>query len=157
MRVIIEGCDGTGKTTLAKILAEKYNLDMCHCTQHDGKDYDFYFQTLRKENVIWDRHTLGELIYPEIFDRRPEITLEEVANLMRYVKENNIKIFVLTADQETLRKRLLSRGTEDYRIIKNCNEIDKQFKDFAAYFSIPVIDTTKMTLSEIYDLVKEEK
>lgn len=157
MRVILEGCDGTGKTTLAKILAEKYNFDVCHCTQHDGKDYDFYFQTLRKENVIWDRHTLGELIYPEIFERDPQITLEEVADLMRYVKENNIKIFVLTADQETLRKRLLSRGTEDYRIIKNCKDIDYQFRHLAAYFSIPIIDTTEMTLTEIYDLITEER
>lgn len=154
MRIILEGCDGTGKTTLAKILADKYGLDVCHCTQHDGKDYDFYFQTLRKENVIWDRHTLGELIYPEIFNRPSEINLEEVWSLVRYAKENDIKFFVLTTDQETLRKRLLSRGTEDYRIIKNCKEIDKRFKDLAVYFSLPIIDTTKMTLQEIFDLIK---
>ena len=74
MKIIIEGADGTGKTTLAKILADKYGLEICHCTQHDPADFYFYRETLRKENVIWDRHTIGELIYPLIFDRKAKIT-----------------------------------------------------------------------------------
>ena len=48
MKVILEGCDGTGKTTLAKLLAERYGLDICHCTQYDPADYDFYSHTMRK-------------------------------------------------------------------------------------------------------------
>ena len=39
MKIILEGCDGTGKTTLAKLLAEKYGLDICHCTAEDPKDF----------------------------------------------------------------------------------------------------------------------
>lgn len=27
MRVVLEGCDGVGKTTLAKLISDKYNLD----------------------------------------------------------------------------------------------------------------------------------
>ena len=44
MRIILEGCDGTGKTTLANILAFKYGLDICHCTASDPSDFQFYKQ-----------------------------------------------------------------------------------------------------------------
>lgn len=157
MKIILEGCDGTGKTTLAKLLAERYGLDICHCTAADPGDYEFYKQTARKENVIWDRHTIGELIYSYVFDRQPQISPEDARLALAYAREAGTKIFVLTTNIDEIKCRIARRGKEDQRILDNLEWINQRFLFFADYFHIPVIDTSKMTFGEIFALVEKEE
>ena len=157
MKIVLEGCDGTGKTTLARILADKYGLDICHCTQKDAADYAFYRQTLRKENIVWDRHVIGELIYPEIFDRKPQIGTEDARLVVHHGKEEGVKFFVLTTSSEDIAERLLKRGTEDPKILARYREIDSRFKFYADQFNIPVIDTSVMTLKDIFNIIDERR
>lgn len=157
MKIILEGADGTGKTTLAKLLADKYKLDICHCTASDPGDYDFYKQTARKDNVIWDRHTIGELIYPYVFNRPPQIGTEDARLVLAYAREAGAKVFVLTADIDEIKRRVMSRGSEDQRIIDKIEWINDQFLFFAEQYQVPVIDTSKMTFDEIFKLVEKEE
>ena len=154
MKIILEGCDGTGKSTLAKLLADKYGLDICHCTQNDPADYDFYLQTARKENIVWDRHSIGELIYPWVFGREAKTSPELVRLALMYAREAGTKIFILTTDIDEIKRRLTARGTEDPRILDRIVWINKEFLHFANIFDIPVIDTSKMTFDEIFKLVE---
>ena len=156
MRIILEGADGTGKTTLANILAHKYGLDICHCTQHDPADFNFYRETMRKENVIWDRHTIGELIYPIVFDRVAKVTPQEAKAIISMAIAENVKIFVLTCDQEILEKRVAERGIEHEKITENLAWIDQKFKECAKWLGVPIIDTSNMTLGQIFNLVEAE-
>lgn len=156
MKIILEGCDGTGKTTLAKILAQKYNLDICHCTQADPADYNFYRETARKENVVWDRHTIGELIYPEVFGREPQIGTEDARLVLAYAREAGAKIYVLTADIETIKSRIAYRG-EDSVVANKIEWINNKFLFYAEQYQIPIIDTSKMTLEDIFKLVEKEE
>lgn len=154
MKIILEGVDGSGKTTLANILAFKYGLDICHCTQHDPGDYDFYKQTARKENVVWDRHTIGELIYPTIFDRKQKISTEDARLALSYLRNDGGKVLVLTGDLDIIRNRLIKRGGEDQRILNNLEWIDSQFRTYAAAFNVTLIDTSKTFLGDIFDYVE---
>ena len=154
MKIILEGCDGTGKTTLAKMLADRYHLDICHCTSKDPKDFEFYKQTARKEDVVWDRHTIGELIYPDVFDREPQITPEDARIILGHARENGGKVFVLTAADDVIYGRLMSRDVpEDPRVLAQLMFINKRFKFFAEYFCVPIIDTSKLTINEIFDMI----
>ena len=152
MRIILEGIDGSGKTTLAKILADKYNLDICHCTQYDPTDYDFYRHSVRKNNIVWDRHTVGELIYSKVFDRPSTIGTEDVRLVLHYAKECGTKIYILTEDIKLIEDRLQKRGGEDHRILNNLNWIHDEFLFYADCFHIPIISTSTMTLDDIYKL-----
>lgn len=154
MKIILEGCDGTGKTTLAKLLAEKYNLDICHCTQYDPADYDFYRETVRKENIIWDRHTIGELIYPKVFDREPQISPEDARLVIEYAKIANAKIYILTANIEKIKSRLSTRGEESV-VMDKIEWINDRFLFYADAFNIPIIDTSKMTIEDIFELIEK--
>ena len=60
------------------------------------------------------------------------------------------------ANHDTIKERLLARGNEHQNILDQYEWIDDQFKFYAENFHVPVIDTTKMTLTEIFNLVEEK-
>lgn len=153
MKIIIEGADGTGKTTLARILANEYGLDYCHCTASDPADYSFYLNTARKDNVVWDRHTIGELIYPEVFDRPSKIGIEDARLVLAHAREQGTKIFVLTTQIDVIKDRLNKRGGEHEKILEKIEFINDRFVFYANEFNIPLIDTSTLTLGQIFDLI----
>ena len=148
MRIIIEGVDRIGKTTLAKKIAKRYKLDYVHVGINDPKDYDFYYQTLRKRNVIFDRHFIGEMIYPSVFNRKKQLTIEEFKKLMQFSFEEEIKVIILYSDDHELLNKRMRRerykqvrmqyqlinkafhtiGRDNPEYIKLLNVSDKQFK-----------------------------
>ena len=114
-------------------------------------------QTSRKDNVVWDRHTLGELIYPKVFGRERQCCPEDARIVLTLGKQElGLKTLVLTADLDVLKARLEARGNEHPSILKYLAWIDEQFRWYAADFNLPLIDTSKMTLDEIFKLIEEE-
>lgn len=68
MIIILEGCDGSGKTTLAKHLVEKYGLEYRHegpppPDVHPLQYYGAILDAARGKNVVFDRFALGERVY----------------------------------------------------------------------------------------------
>lgn len=149
MTIVIEGCDGTGKTSVAKVLAEKYGCDVVHMTGKDPADFEFYSQSLRKKNVIYDRNVLGELVYPYVFRRSKQLQQEEADRLVRFYKDHGVYFFVLTADAVTCAMRLTARGNEDQKILDNISYILAKFKAVAFEYGIPEIDTSHRSVSEV--------
>ena len=157
--IILEGCDGVGKTTIAKLLADIYGMDICHCTAEDPADYDFYRNTARKKNVIWDRHTIGELIYPEVFNRKPQIGPEDARLALAYGRENCTKTIVLTAPVHVIKDRLANRGNECQEVLSKINFIHDKFIEYAEFLNVPVVDTSGSitdTLSKIIEIIESD-
>lgn len=153
--IIIEGADGTGKTTLAISLASHYGYDICHCTAEDPADYEFYKHTGRKQNVIWDRHTIGELIYPTVFGRKAQISPEAARLVLAYAKEAGTATIVLSTDIDIMRQRLLQRGNECKEVLDKLEWINDQFIFYANEFNIPIIDTSKMSFESICNIIEQ--
>lgn len=147
-KIIIEGCDGTGKTTLCKKLAEHYGLDIVHVTSKDPNDFDFYRQLLRKTNVVFDRHFVGELIYPVIYNRVGKLSFTGASYLRNICIEEGVVVIVLTADIEEIRKRLQVRGEETF-VFNALPRILDQFSYLAEHLQIRMFDTSKDSFESI--------
>lgn len=155
MEIIIEGCDGVGKTTLVNKIKKHYNIDSMHLTSKDPHNFRFYKELLNKKDVIYDRHFIGEIIYSKIFNRKCCLSNCQFEKLLKYCKKNNIKIIILTTSDTTIYERLYERGSEHPKILQNINNINKQFKDIAKKYNILLIDTLEITTRRIYKWLED--
>lgn len=88
---ILDGPDGTGKTTLATKLSEIYNIPIFHLTYYKDpkKHADQFYKVTdmitdwisnKKDGFIIDRYILSELVYRKVY--RPDQPLLNGADLM---------------------------------------------------------------------------
>lgn len=153
-RIIIEGCDGTGKTTLCKLLADKYGLDIVHITSKDPNDFDFYKQTMRKSNVVYDRHFLGEMIYPKIYNRKGNLNLYDIEWFRNYAIETKTCVIVLTTDIDEIKRRLTERGELAF-VFDKVDKINEQFVSLANRFMFKIFDTSVDSFDKICDYIEK--
>lgn len=144
MRIIIEGADGVGKSTIAKKIAEKFNLSLVHCTNKDPRDLNFYYQSLRKDNVIYDRSFLSEMIYPKIFNRPQKLKEYEFQYLLEKAKDLNIKILIINNYDFKL------KNFEDEVIKNNINLIKDDYLKLAGKYNIPIVKNEE----EVWKILK---
>lgn len=94
--IVIEGPNNVGKSTLINKLlnCERFKLWKTeHITERSPNTMEFYDATLRNcRNTIFDRHCIGETIYPLLFNRTNNITPNQMLDL---VKEHANTLFVI--------------------------------------------------------------
>lgn len=117
MLVILEGCDGSGKTTLAKNLAKAMNAEIIHCNQYTPNNYKFFcdiIESSRERNIIADRFMYGQFVYQEEGERRLTTqfasALENLHKLEAKLIECGGKVVFVTAPIEEIKERLQLRG-----------------------------------------------
>jgi len=75
VNIIIEGLDRTGKTTLARALADRWGLRYRHFSkpeEHPLEEYGRVFEGHARDLVI-DRFHIGETVWPTIFSRTSQL------------------------------------------------------------------------------------
>ncbi len=148
MNVILSGPDSCGKTTLGEKLRDKYNMKIIHSTATTRNTLEYHLDLLDyHDNTIFDRFSVGEMIFPKIYGRPAMLTEEEFFKTLRRVEDNNdIYIIFTCSDIEILKKRLIERGEEDYlaEIKQQCelyNEVAAKMANFFGdYKNFYVID-----------------
>lgn len=173
MRITIGGLPGSGKTTLAKKLAEKLNINfysMGDLRRQMAKEIGMTIDQLNKlgekdpytdKKVDEQQKTLGE--------KEDNFVIESRLGFY-YLPSDTIKIF-LTADPKIRAKRIMSNAREEekYKSLEEAvKKIDKRTKsDIKRYkkyypeiktscYDILnydfVINTTKLTIDEVIDV-----
>jgi thymidylate kinase len=110
--VVLEGCDGTGKTTLAAALASAHGHTIVHSDRTpDGTDlarrYTEILATPGK--IVLDRCFISELVYGPLYHGRSRITLPAAGDLARVVEARGGVLVHLTGDPGIIEARLRAR------------------------------------------------
>lgn len=111
MLVVLEGCDGVGKSTIARSLSKVLDARIVHCTTKTPNDYKFFqgiIDASRVQNIIADRFCYGQFVYQSPNERK--LSWEELTQLELEMISAGAKVIHVTAPVEEVKKRLMLRG-----------------------------------------------
>lgn len=119
MIIILEGPDGSGKTTLANKLAKQTGYPIIHFTRPTTEEetqamFDEYFKLVRKtKNAILDRCWYSEMVYGPVMRGVSHIAYPQMYALEEQLCRNGAMLIYCTGPQGVLWDRCQARG-EDY-------------------------------------------
>lgn len=111
--IVLEGCDGTGKTTLAADLKHRHGYDVIHSGRiPDAADKlaEQYRSILHSPGKLaFDRSFISELVYGPLRDGRSRLTPHQIAELTFLLADRGGLLVHLTGRPSTLAARLKAR------------------------------------------------
>lgn len=140
MPIIIEGPDGAGKSTLAKSLADRLDMNILKMTVNGGQSPREYIQKLECDGVIIDRCWVSEQVYSDLFGRDPRISEDDAEALTDFCRLAGIPIIVLLPPLYVVIDRLNSRGDEFASVVcPNIVEIYKRYREWAEVHKAAIV------------------
>lgn len=124
MRILIEGIDRLGKTTIAEYIGKKYNLPIIHNVKYKNREQALEIYK-EQENIrgVFDRSIMSEDIYGYVFRNESKIDTDVMLN---YFKKFDVIIILIDTNnliEYTCEKDL------DFEKIKQCNNL------YSVYFN----------------------
>lgn len=140
--------DGVGKTTLIRQIADRLECDILSMTRCGSKKVSDYLAKATLKRIVSDRSFISEVVYSTVFDRETTVTPQIGEGLIKVYKALGWKFYLLDADTETIRKRLLVRGDEDPANVENVDRLRKAYLSFAHSFDIPIIKSEELDVEK---------
>ena len=140
MIFIIEGPDGSGKTTLAEKLSRQTGYPVVHRSQPKSEEeklrmLDEYVEAINTgRNVIFDRCWYSEMAYGPVMRDKSIITYPEMYLLEEKLAKHGALIIYCTDNPKTLWRRATKRG-EEY--ITDFDTFDRICTNFDIIMGVP--------------------
>lgn len=123
MLFLVEGTDGAGKSTFVEQLATKLRRDypddevsIRACgppLRHPLDEYETPLRDYRPgrgQHIIYDRHFLGEWIYPQIFNRTSRGDRATLTHIQLFLRARGALLMHVDPGDEIIARRIESRG-----------------------------------------------
>jgi hypothetical protein len=110
--VVFEGCDGTGKSTLATLLGERRGYTIIRSGRlADGDDLAGRYRTVLDQpgNLVLDRSFITELVYGPLRTGQSRLDPDQAAQLAFALADRGGVLMHLTAHPKALAWRLRAR------------------------------------------------
>lgn len=112
MLIILEGVDGSGKSTIAEFLAGILGAKIVHCSMKTENTKEFFENILsasKKQHIIADRFCYGQYVYQDPEDR-PMGDIKNLHSLELQMMTNyDVRVLYVTADTRVIETRLENR------------------------------------------------
>lgn len=112
MLIVLEGCDGSGKSTVANHIKNIMpDAEIIHCTTTTANTFEFFKSIIHAaefKNIIADRFCYGQFVYQAESERHlSKDSLNELETLML---QTGAKVVHVTASVDEIEDRLTLRG-----------------------------------------------
>lgn len=109
-RIIIEGPDCSGKSTLVDRIKNELRWDAKHLHHKDGNQFERYAKEyLTNERIVFDRSHFSEVVYGTMW-RGGNPFSEEELKILNQISRTNTIIILTCPETEVLEKRYSTRG-----------------------------------------------
>lgn len=150
--VALDGCDGTGKTSLANLLATNHGFTIVHSSRTpDQVDLADRYRSLISGDglLVMDRCFISELVYGPIHRGRTRLSLEDAFDLAEAVTSHGGVMVHMTAPPQVIQRRLLERDGPPLALIDEITELvdayRRVFDTIGAHVQVVNIDTAQVT------------
>ncbi|MFE2037297.1 hypothetical protein ACFXBB_29410 [Streptomyces scopuliridis] len=150
--LVIEGCDGVGKSTLAVRLADRFGFTVVHSPRTpDHLDLASRYRLVLDEpgRLLLDRCFLSEMVYGPLYRGRSRLSWGQALDLAEAVVNRDGLFLHLTASPTVIRQRLEQRDGEAAdldEISALVTAYKRIFETLATYCPVQVVDTTTLDL-----------
>lgn len=157
MAIILEGCDCTGKTTVAEKLSKKTGFEIVKGSSFEISQLDNMFEymmNLLKKDVIIDRFYFSNLVYGDKYGY-PMMKNYEYKELA-WASRNSLVIY-LYAPSITIKQRMIERG-DDMISYKDIEDILRRYEEaLYQYNCAPIlsIDTSVIKLDKAVNMIEQ--
>ncbi|MEU9126147.1 hypothetical protein AB0C96_41155 [Streptomyces sp. NPDC048506] len=150
--LVLEGCDGVGKTTLATRLAAEHGFTITHSPRTpDHLDLVNRYRALLDQPgpLLLDRCFLSELVYGPLLRGHSRLTWSQAIDLAEAVVNRSGLFLHLTAPPAVIQQRLRQRDGSAADLGEITDLVigyQRTFDALASYCPVETIDTTALDL-----------
>ena len=141
MLIVLEGCDGSGKSSLTDLIKnlahDSEDVEIIHATRETPNDMEWFMSIMdraKHHNIIMDRAFWGQFVYQKPNERK--LGFEDLRRLECRLSDEGGKLIYVYSPERVIARRLRNRSEIPSLPIRS---LLRKYKIMCKYAHCPVI------------------